>query len=95
MYAGLAVSQNIHLPDFQNLLFQYQIIYDLEEKFVQIYLPDGQFYLPRTVGQWDMSSPVYVCFYKWQNVYQLMLGLFLKFLLERSAHFYDRKSSGL
>ena len=55
---GLAVSLNIHLPDFQNFaFFQYQIIYDLEEKFVQIYLPDGQFYLPRAVGQWDMSSP--------------------------------------
>ena len=32
-------------------------MYDLEEKFVQIYLPNGQFYLPRAVGQWDMLSP--------------------------------------
>ena len=37
--------------------FQCQIIYDLEEKIVQIYLPDGQFYLPRAVVQWDMLSP--------------------------------------
>ena len=36
--------------------FQYQIIYDLEEKFVQIYLPDGQFYLPRAIGQWNTDS---------------------------------------
>ena len=35
-------------------------MYDLEEKIVQIYLPDGQFYLPQAVGQWDMSSPGHV-----------------------------------
>ena len=44
-------------PTSKICFFQYQIIYDLEEKFVQIYLPDRQFYLPRAVGQWDMASP--------------------------------------
>ena len=44
-------------PTSKICFFQYQIIYDLEEKIIQIYLPDGQFYLPRAVGQWDMSSP--------------------------------------
>ena len=48
-------------PTSKICFFQYQIIYDLEEKIVQIYLPDGQFYLPRAVGQWDMSSPA--CFH--------------------------------
>ena len=45
-------------PTSKICFFQYQIIYDLEIKILQIYLPDGQFYLPRAVGQWDMSSPV-------------------------------------
>ena len=44
-------------PTSKICFFQYQIIYDLEEEILQIYLPDGQFYLPRAVGQWDMSSP--------------------------------------
>ena len=47
----------ITCPTSKICLFQYQIIYDLEEKFVQISLPDGQFYLHRAVEQWDMSSP--------------------------------------
>ena len=33
-------------------------IYDLEENFVQIHLPEWQFYLPYAIGQWDMSSSV-------------------------------------
>ena len=32
-------------------------IYDVEENFVQIHLPGWQFYLPRAIGQWDISSP--------------------------------------
>ena len=47
-------------PTSKISFFQYQIIYDLEEKFVQIYLPHGQFYLPRAIGQWDMSSLVLI-----------------------------------
>ena len=29
-------------------------MYDLEENFAQIYLPDLQFYLPQAIRQWDM-----------------------------------------
>ena len=39
--------------------FSIQTIYDLEEKFTQIHLPDWQFYLPWAIGQWAMLSPVF------------------------------------
>ena len=103
--SGLAVSQNIHLPDFQICFFQYQIIYDLEEKFVPIYLPDGQFHLPRAVGLWDMSSPhsAIVCWSQSReglltcdNVLTRVIGLnmtklhvFLKAVNYRSLRFHS------
>ena len=33
------------------------LIYDLEENFAQIHLADWQFYLPRAIRKWDLSSP--------------------------------------
>ena len=56
-HQGLPFLKIFTCPTSKICFFQYQIIYDLEEKIVQISLPDGQFYLPWAVGQWDMSSP--------------------------------------
>ena len=37
--------------------FSIQIIYDLEEHFTRIHLPNWQFYLPQAIGRWGVSSP--------------------------------------
>ena len=55
--SGLAIFQNFHLPDFQNLLFSIPDYIWFRRKICSIYLPDWQFYLPKAVGQWAMSSP--------------------------------------
>ena len=50
LWQGLPFLKIFTCPTSKISFFQYQIIYDLEEKFIHIYLPDGQVYLPRAVG---------------------------------------------
>ena len=49
---GSPFSPNFSIAHIQ-FFFQHHIIYDLQEKFVQIYLPDWQFYLSK--GHWAMG----------------------------------------
>ena len=70
---GFDTSGNFHLSDFQILHFLIKIIYDLEENFSQIYLPDLQFYLPQAIRQWDASGSGILK--SWITVYVLIQAI--------------------
>ena len=65
---GLVQDCSISIANALEILKSYTkpSIYDFEENFAQIHFPRWQLWLPRVVGQWDMSSMHLKTSAKWQ-----------------------------